>query len=490
MRFPWGERLPADECVVGASSAEEGANGKAQRTYAVVGEIEGAAPAVGRVKLQRHGLVLDDSGVIFAELEALGLAGWVFQVVSTIDAALKALSRDPALIGLVAFDSPYAWPAAELDRLLARPDVEWIALLKEGLLRGERLSPEVLRNFHDFHSLPLDRARLAFTLGHAHGKAKLCRTEAGQRCDLGAYGMTGTSPKMRELYRQIAKIVTVDVPVLIGGESGSGKELVARAIHRYSARADGPFIAMNCGAISPGLIHSELFGYERGAFTGASQRKVGSIEAASGGVLFLDEIGDLPLEMQASLLRALQDRTITRVGSTERLHVDVRVIAATHVDLARAVADGRFREDLFYRLHVVDLKVPALRERVEDVPALAQQVFEECRGKGAQARGFSSAAMNAMMAHSWPGNVRELRNRVQHALVMSDNRLLTPADLGLVEVVGSVDSTLDERRTAVERELIEASLKKCRNNVSATARQLGVSRVTLYRMIDRLKIVL
>lgn len=206
--------------------------------------------------------------------------------------------------------------------------------------------------------------------------------------------------------------------------------------------------------------------------------------------MFLDEIGDLPLEMQASLLRVLQDRTITRVGSTERVRVDVRVIAATHVDLVRAVSDGRFREDLLYRLNVVTLKVPALRERVDDIPLLAQKAFEECRGKGSAVRGFSSAAMTAMMAHSWPGNVRELRNRVHHALVMTDNRLLTPADLGLAEADGSPDRTLDELRASVERELIEASLKKYRNNVSATARQLGVSRVTLYRMIDRLKIVL
>lgn len=443
------------------------------------------------MKSQRHGLVLDRTGAIFAELEALGLAGWEFQVVSTIEAARKALGRDPQLIGLVAFDSPSAWPAAELDQLLARPEVEWIALLEEGLLRSERLSPELLRNFHDFHSLPLDRVRLAFTLGHAHGKAQLCRSAVGVRGEFGSYGMTGTSPKMRQLYRQIDKILTVDAPVLIGGESGTGKELVARAIHQHSARARGPFIAMNCGAIAPSLIQSELFGHERGAFTGAGQRKIGNIEAANDGVLFLDEIGDLPLEMQANLLRFLQEKTITRVGSTERVKVNARVIAATHVNLQRAVAEGRFREDLYYRLNVLHVSLPALRERREDIPLLAETVFAEHRHQASpQVRGFGSAALRAMMDYEWPGNVRELINRVQRAMIMTENRLISVSDLGLPTSAENGAQTLEELRSTVERELIEVSLKKHGNNVSETARQLGVSRVTLYRMIDRLKIIL
>ena len=443
------------------------------------------------MKSQRHGLVLDRTGAIFAELEALGLADWEFQVVSTIEAARKALSRDPHLIGLVAFDAPHAWPAAELEQLLARPEVEWIALLEEGLLRSERLSPELLRSFHDFHSLPLDRVRLGFTLGHAHGKAQLCRSALGARGEFGSYGMTGTSPKMRQLYRQIDKILTVDAPVLIGGESGTGKELVARAVHQHSMRARGPFIAMNCGAIAPSLIQSELFGHERGAFTGAGQRKIGNIEAANDGVLFLDEIGDLPLEMQANLLRFLQDKTITRVGSTERVKVNVRVIAATHVNLQRAVAEGRFREDLYYRLNVLHVSLPALRERREDIPLLAETVFAEHRQQASpQLRGFGAAALRAMMDYEWPGNVRELINRVQRAMIMTENRLISASDLGLPTIAENGTPTLDEFRSTVERELIEVSLKKHGNNVSETARQLGVSRVTLYRMIDRLKIIL
>ncbi len=440
---------------------------------------------------KRKGLVLDRSGLISAELEALALPGWEFQIVSTIDAARKALASDPPLIGLVAFDRSLEWPQAELEGLLARHDIEWIALLEEGLLRSEKVTPVLLRNFNDFHSLPLQAEHLLMTLGHAHGKAVFCRESEEAPGESGRFGMTGTSAKMLQLYRQIEKIVTVDAPVLIGGESGTGKELVSRAIHQHSARARGPFIAMNCGAIPPSLIHSELFGYERGAFTGAVQRKIGSIEAANQGVLFLDEIGDLPLDLQASLLRFLQEKTVTRVGSTERTRVDVRVIAATHVDLMRAVAEGRFREDLFYRLNVVHLKVPPLRERAEDIPLLARKIFDDNREqKSSQVRGFSAEALRSMVDCEWPGNVRELINRVQHAMIMSENRLISAADLGLAGVTPDATPTLDEVRTTVEREVIESSLRKYQNNVSETARQLGVSRVTLYRLIDRLKIIL
>lgn len=440
---------------------------------------------------KRKGLVLDRSGPISAELEALALPGWEFQVVSTIDAARKALASDPPLIGLVAFDRSLEWPQAELEGLLARHDIEWIALLDEGLLRSEKVTPVLLRNFNDFHSLPLQAELLLMTLGHAHGKAVFCRENDEKSGESGRFGMTGTSMKMLHLYRQIDKIVGVDAPVLIGGESGTGKELVSRAIHQHSARSKGPFIAMNCGAIPPSLIHSELFGYERGAFTGAVQRKIGSIEAADHGVLFLDEVGDLPLDLQASLLRFLQEKTVTRVGSTERIRVDVRVIAATHVDLERAVAEGRFREDLFYRLNVVHLKVPPLRERGEDIPLLARKIFDDNREqKSSQVRGFSAEALRSMVDYEWPGNVRELINRVQHAMIMSENRLISAADLGLSGVTPDATPTLDEVRTTVEREVIESSLRKYQNNVSETARQLGVSRVTLYRLIDRLKIIL
>ena len=312
-------------------------------------------------------------------------------------------------------------------------------------------------------------------------------------CNVGALSaLVGRSDVMHDLYRAIDKVVRVDAPLLIGGESGTGKELVARAIHGHSTRAGGPFVEVNCGAIPPNLIQSQLFGHERGAFTDAQQRKIGSIEAASGGVLFLDEIGDLPLELQANLLRFLQEKTITRLGSTQRIHVDVRVIAATHVDLSEAVRAGRFREDLFFRLNVLRIRVPPVRERGEDVELLAQSLFHQFAPmRGPQVTGFSSQALKAMRDHSWPGNVRELINRVQHAMVMSENRLLGASDLDLAPPGLPPSSlTLDDARASAERVIVVESLRKNENNISRAARQLGVSRVTLYRLINKFNIIL
>jgi DNA-binding NtrC family response regulator len=440
----------------------------------------------------RKGLVIDRGGSICSELRALELQDWDFQIVPSLDTARRVLANGSAPVGLVVFDSAASWPEREIEALVSHHDIEWIALLGQGLLRSGLIPAAMLRHFHDFHSMPLERERLQYALGHAYGKAQFCRRDS-EPCHVGGrYGMTGGSPKMLQIYRQLDKVVTVDAPVLIGGESGTGKELVARAIHQHSARADGPFIAVNCGAIAPSLIHSELFGYERGAFTGATQRKIGSIEAATGGVLFLDEIGDLPLDMQASFLRFLQEKMVTRVGSTERVKVNVRVVAATHVDLARAVTEGRFRQDLYYRLNVLHLTLPPLRERREDIPLLAEVIFADNQHqKSPQVKGFSSDAVRAMVDYSWPGNVRELMNRIQQAMIMSEKKLIDPSDLGLLAPEGQpIVCTLDQLRSSVEREVVETSLKKNRNNVSETARQLGISRVTLYRLIDRLKIIL
>ncbi|NMG14421.1 sigma-54 dependent transcriptional regulator [Aromatoleum bremense] len=445
---------------------------------------------------KRKGLLLDQTGEVAAGLKSMGLTGWEFQVVSSIDEARKTLTAGSPLVGLVAFSSAHPWPPREMEALISVNDVEWIAILGKDLLRNQEHGPMVLRNFHDFHTLPLDCERLMVTLGHAYGKALMlqniegCSTRTGDGDS--RFGMVGRHARMLQLFNQIDKIVGVDAPVLIGGESGTGKELVANAIHRYSARAGSPFVTMNCGAIAPNLIQSELFGHERGAFTGAHQRKIGNIEAAHRGVLFLDEIGDLPLDLQGNLLRFLQEKTIVRVGSTERIRLDVRVIAATHVDLERAVEQGRFREDLFYRLNVLHLKVPPLRERTSDIPLLANSIFAQNRHqKSSQVKGFSSEAVHAMWEYPWPGNVRELINRVQYAMIMTESKLIAAADLGIaVPEMHGVSPTLDEVRATVEKEVIVSSLHKYRNNVSEVARQLGISRVTLYRMIDRLKIVL
>jgi DNA-binding NtrC family response regulator len=251
-------------------------------------------------------------------------------------------------------------------------------------------------------------------------------------------------------------------------------------------------VVVNCGAIPSNLIQSILFGHEKGAFTGAGARHIGKIESANGGVLFLDEIGDLPLDMQTSLLRVLQDRVISRVGSTREIPVDFRVIAATHVDLREAVAAGRFREDLFFRLNVIHLNLPPLRERGSDISLLAETVLQKYAPlcKNSKVKGFSKDALKAMLVHNWPGNVRELINRVQRAMVMSENRLISAADLALdnnTDRLGSV--TRDDARASFERGLIESSLRTNGNKVSDAARQLGVSRVTFYRMMNKFNIL-
>lgn len=439
----------------------------------------------------RNALLLDPVGEVGAAIRQHGLPNWDFTLVSNLDGARKASATNGTLVGLLVFDPKNDWPDRAVESLVAMSGIEWIAILSPDMLNNQRIRPPILRSFLDFHTLPLDFNRLSITLGHAYGKAHISLDTSAQSEEAGRYGMTGRSPRMLELYRQIGKIVNVDAPVLIGGESGTGKELVAHAIHRHSERASAPFIAMNCGAIPANLIHAELFGHERGAFTGAHQRKIGNIEAANHGVLFLDEIGDLPHDLQASLLRFLQEKVIVRLGSTNRLRIDVRVIAATHIDLYKAVSEGRFREDLYYRLNVLHLKVPALRDRAADVPLIANKIFSNQTRyhKSPQVKGFSMEAMQAMREHSWPGNVRELINRVQHAMIMSENKLITAADLGLA-LPTNTTQTLDEIRSSVEKEIIVSSLQKYQNNVSEVARQLGVSRVTLYRMIDRLKIIL
>jgi two-component system NtrC family response regulator len=306
-------------------------------------------------------------------------------------------------------------------------------------------------------------------------------------------GMIGSSPSMRDVFNSIRKVAASDAPVLILGESGTGKEMAALAIHRRSPKKDGPFVAINCGAIPETLLESELFGHEKGAFTGAHAQRIGRVESAASGTLFLDEMGELPLALQVKLLRFLQEKTIERVGGRKEIQIDARIVAATNVNLQKAVAEGKFREDLYYRLAVVVIKLPAFRSRENDIRLLAQAFlkrFASQANKGNLA--FEPEAIKAIERHTWPGNVRELENRIKRAVIMCDHNRISSRDLELADISNggaASPSNLKEARESLEREMVQSALRKHGGKITSAAVELGVSRPTLYELMDKLGIV-
>jgi DNA-binding NtrC family response regulator len=412
---------------------------------------------------------------------------WDIRSVRTLAEATRMLRETPCLVGLLMNECGQYRPA-ELETFLRNHgQMQWVGVFRPRDLDAAPCRDLVVEHLCDYHTVPVDPVRLAHTLGHAHGWAML-RQRAGIGTRDGTVSpLVGVSEAIARLRSQVARVAKVAAPVLIWGESGSGKELTAQAIHAQSMRAAGPFVPINCGAISPTLIHSELFGYERGAFTGATRAKAGLIESADGGTLFLDEIGDLPKDLQANLLRFLQEKTISRLGSTRAITVDVRVIAASHVHLQQAVATGAFREDLYYRLAVLPVTVPPLRERRDDLVALAEHFFVvHASEKSPRLKGFSNRAIEAILDHDWPGNVRELINRIRRALVMSDGRLIMPEDLGLLRgMAAAAPAVLDDTRLRSERRALRECLDRSGQNVSRAARDLGVSRTTMYRLLSK-----
>ncbi|MYN19606.1 sigma-54-dependent Fis family transcriptional regulator [Rugamonas sp. FT107W] len=413
---------------------------------------------------------------------------WEVYEAVTLAEARRHLKARPLVLGVLlveAHDEPLR--AALDDFLHEHWHMHWVAALHAPALESLAWRQLVHDHCGDYHTWPLDIERLRQTLGHAYGLATLCRAPPAPRHGKQEAALTGQSAAIARLRRQIGKVANASAPVLIWGESGSGKELAAQAVHAHSPRRDGPFVPINCGAIPASLIQSELFGYERGAFTGAAREKRGLIETAQGGSIFLDEIGDLPMELQANLLRFLQEKTIYRLGSTRSIAVDVRVIAASHVNLAQAVERGAFREDLYYRLAVLALDVPPLRERREDLLPLAEHFFNTYASERApHVKGFSGRAAQAMRDYDWPGNVRELLNRVRRAMVMAEGRLILPQDLGLSTGRAPAESApLDDARIRAERDAIDASLLRAGRNITLAARDLGVSRMTLYRLLAK-----
>ena len=305
--------------------------------------------------------------------------------------------------------------------------------------------------------------------------------------------IVGKSPAMQQVTALVRRFEQTDEPVLITGESGTGKELLARAIHNGSRRSHGPFVALNCAAIPSGLVASELFGYEKGAFTGAAARSLGQIEYANGGTLFLDEIGDMPIDLQGHLLRFLQEGQIRRVGGRETINLNVRIVSATNVRLGLAISEGRFREDLFYRLNVLTLPVPPLRDRPDDIAPLAQHFLRLAqRDFNRQVNGFSAPAMDALHQHRWPGNVRELMSVVRRAVVIGDGPMIEVAALvGLNDQQPSITvPPTPKPGSPEERTALLTMLERTGENVTSAAEALNVSRVTLYRMLRRHGIVL
>ncbi|CAG1012617.1 Regulatory protein AtoC [Anaerolineales bacterium] len=421
----------------------------------------------------------------------LASAGWEVNVATNLLDARTLIREQALLTGMILLDDPHRTTLGNIeDIMLVSRTMEWIALLTEKCLQSPVLIRFVAENCFDYHTLPLDAERLAVVLGHALGKAELKSRVATGRINYRDDELVGESLAMQDIYQKMRKMEGVDAPILISGESGTGKELVAHLIHQHSARGKAPFVAVNCGALPAHLIQTELFGHEKGAFTGAIQRKIGRIETAGGGTIFLDEIGDLPFELQTNLLRFLQEKTIERVGSHQSISIDARVIAATNVNLERAVAEGQFREDLYYRLNVLNLRIPPLRERTGDIELLAMTFLEKFSSqRKLSSRRFNQQALRCMNLHSWPGNVRELINRVQRAVIMSEGPFITPADLGLEKRAATRNLlTLEKARDKAEKEAIQFSLLCHRNNISETARQLKVSRATLYRLMSKFQI--
>lgn len=378
----------------------------------------------------------------------------------------------------------------------ANPDMGAIVLTAYGTVD---LAVEAMKDgADDFFQKPItDLPAFELRVAKALRNAELAQAASGtvSAAPSGLAEFTGKSPAMEKVYRLIRKVAPTDATVIIEGPSGTGKELAARALHSLSRRADGPFVAVECSALAKDLLESELFGYMPGAFTGANaQGRVGHVEAAHGGTLFLDEIGEIDLSTQVKLLRVLESRTVKRVGGTEDIPVDFRLVAATNRNLSQMVAEGKFREDLYYRLNVIDIRMPALKDHTEDIPALVDRFIKEFAGKNASSvAGIAPAALQALCTYAWPGNVRQLRNVVEKMVVLGSGAELTLDDLP-PEVTATPTPTATapsapattaapQSLADAEKRQINAALEACRGNKTKAAELLGISRRTLHRKI-------
>ena len=433
-------------------------------------------------------LVVDDDISHCTILEAL-LRGWGYQV-SLAHNGREALEQvRQRVFDLVLCDIRMA----EMDGIATLKEIKaWnpsIPVLIMTAYSSVGTAVEALKSGAlDYLIKPLDFDNLQQTLSQAlvHTRQPDGAVEASPAAQ---FGMVGDSPAMQALLHNIALVAPSDATVLIHGESGTGKELVARALHASSARRDKPLVTLNCAALNESLLESELFGHEKGAFTGADKRREGRFVEADGGTLFLDEIGDISPLMQVRLLRAIQEREVQRVGSNQTIAVDVRLIAATHRDLAEEVSAGRFRQDLYYRLNVVTIEMPALCQRREDIPLLAEHFLQRFAARNRKAvKGFTPQAMDLLIHYDWPGNIRELENAIERSVVLLTGEYISERELPMAiaatpiktEFSGEIQPLVD-----VEKEVILAALEKTGGNKTEAARQLGITRKTLLAKISR-----
>ncbi len=399
-------------------------------------------------------------------------------------------------------------PAVVLQDLGLPPDPEGVSEGFATLLETLRLAPHtkvivvtgqsdtenavkaVGLGAYDFYQKPVDTdvLRLLVQRGfYIHELEEINRSLSRPQGAMPLSGVIATSDSMMRVCRIIEKVAPTQATTLLLGESGTGKELLARAVHELSPRAEQPFVAINCAAIPDTLLEAELFGYEKGAFTGAVKQTPGKFELADGGTLFLDEIGDMPLALQAKLLRFLQERVVERVGGRERIPVDVRIVCATNKDLAGLIESKEYREDLYYRISEVTVQIPPLRERPGDAVVIAQAILgRRAKEHGRAIRGFAPEAMKAIQAYPWPGNIRELENRINGAVIMAEGKQLSIEDLGLPRVEGSTDwLNLRAARQRAETEAINQALAVAAGNLSRAAELLGITRPTLYDLLQK-----
>ena len=447
-------------------------------------------------------LVVDDDVQIRAQIRwALG-SDYTVLTAADRPGALEAFRRERIPVVLLDLGlPPRPREAGEglqaLEQMVAENPLVKVIIVS-GNAERENAMRAVMLGAHDIFPKPVDLDELKIVLGRVFKRLALERDSLEERKlaqRLSLEEVVGSSRAMQAVYATVRKVAATEVPVLIAGESGTGKELIAGAIHRLGPRCKGPFVPINCGAIPETLIESELFGHEKGSFTGATVQRRGRIEYARDGTLFLDEIAELAPELQVKLLRFLQEKVIERIGGREPIRVDARIIAASNQDLQQAVAAGRFREDLFFRLAVIRIDLPPLRARGNDVVELAEHLVRVySRELKRPAPRFSRAALEALRRHDWPGNVRELQNRIQRALVLSDQPALGPEELELEappeaapdeRAAAASAVTLKEAQAALEREMVERALRENAGNISKAARALGVSRPTLYSLMDR-----